>query len=563
MENPEVSLFDAILAASEGERLGSGVRLSERGAMGALAAATCVHVLSETFAGLPFHVMRVAPDGTKEPVPDNPFRVAIAGAPNDEMDGFVFGETLCAHLLTWGVCYAYIDYDLSGRALLWPIPPDRARIEVLETNQGTLDKVVLILIAGRWYALPPERMLVVTWLGFDGLRGYSPIRMAARNLGLSIAMEKFAERFFGAGAYVAGVVTHPKKLEPPTKARLRESLEHLHSGLERSHRFALLDDGMSFTQLQMPLEDLQLLESRSFARAEVAGLYRLTPDRVNVFEKSATYASLDAAEGRFVKDAIAPLALRFEAAINRQLLGTWSEDVARRNGGSILYGRFNLDGVLRGDPKVRAEVQEIRRRSGIQNANEIRAQEDWDPIPGAVGETYLWLENQRPADLPYPTSRGGTVAGAAAAPQQAQEGENASAQITPTAEPALRVVLAATWERVLRREGHALGRLLAANRDPSATPATLAAAWYQELSVESLAGELSVAFATYAAALGTDGGELVAAHALARAEVYRESRVRSARDGEHGSAAAELVHLEVEAAVQQLKPRLLALGRTQ
>jgi phage portal protein BeeE len=54
---------------------------------------------------------------------------------------------------------------------------------------------------------------------------------------------------------------------------------------------------------------------------------------------------------------------------------------------------FNVDGLLRGDAKSRAEALKIQRLNGIINANEWRALENLNPIEG--GDVYLTPLNMR------------------------------------------------------------------------------------------------------------------------------------------------------------------------
>jgi HK97 family phage portal protein len=78
--------------------------------------------------------------------------------------------------------------------------------------------------------------------------------------------------------------------------------------------------------------------------------------------------------------------VRIEQAFWRDLLTADEQDQG-------YYFRFNVDGLLRGDSKSRAEALKIQRQNGIINANEWRALENMNPIEG--GDVYLTPLNMR------------------------------------------------------------------------------------------------------------------------------------------------------------------------
>ena len=106
---------------------------------------------------------------------------------------------------------------------------------------------------------------------------------------------------------------------------------------------------------------------------------------VNDLEK-ATFSNIEHQSVNFVVHSLNPWLVRIEQAIWRDLLTP--EEQAEG-----YYTRFNVDGLLRGDSKSRAEALKIQRENGIINANEWRALENMNPIDG--GDVYLTPLNMR------------------------------------------------------------------------------------------------------------------------------------------------------------------------
>jgi phage portal protein BeeE len=70
-------------------------------------------------------------------------------------------------------------------------------------------------------------VLHVPGFSFDGLCGYSPAKVLARSLGLTIATTDFGARFFGSGANMGGVLTHPGVLSKEAKSQAQDQIHEL------------------------------------------------------------------------------------------------------------------------------------------------------------------------------------------------------------------------------------------------------------------------------------------------------------------------------------------------
>jgi phage portal protein BeeE len=68
----------------------------------------------------------------------------------------------------------------------------------------------------------------------DGLVGWSIIKLAKENIGLSLAAENSGSTFFGNSSLPSGVLETPNKMTPEAIKNLRESWEGLHQGRKES-----------------------------------------------------------------------------------------------------------------------------------------------------------------------------------------------------------------------------------------------------------------------------------------------------------------------------------------
>lgn len=369
----------------------SGKAVTERSAMQMTAVYSCVRILSEAVAGLPLHLYRYTPDGSKVKAVDHPLYLLLHDEPNPEMSSFVFRETLMTHLLLWGNAYAQIIRNGKGEVVaLYPLMPNRMSVDrdkhgqLYYTYTRASDEAKTM--TGTTVLLPPSDVLHIPGLGFDGLVGYSPIAMAKNAIGLAIATEEYGAKFFANGAAPSGVLEHPGTIKDPS--RVREAWMSQFGGSANSGKVAVLEEGMKYTPISISPEQAQFLETRKFQINEIARIFRIPPHMVGDLEKSS-FSNIEQQSLEFVKYTLDPWVIRWEQSIQRALL---RPEEKRR-----YFAKFNVEGLLRGDYQSRMNGYAVARQNGWMSANDIRELENLDRIPAeAGGDLYLVNGNMLP-----------------------------------------------------------------------------------------------------------------------------------------------------------------------
>lgn len=358
----------------------AGVAVTEDTALTFSAVWACVSVISRTIAALPWLVFERTLQG-RMPV-DGAVRWLLQHRPNPEMTAFSFRETLMLHVLTWGNAYAEIQRDLAGRVVaLWPISPDRVCIE---RDEVTKELVYRVRGGnGEWVPLAPADVLHLHGMGFDGIYGYSPIRMAARSLGLGIAQDVFGAAFYANGTVFGQLVEMPAGLSPE-QIKDAEGYLNERAGPSKAFRAKVAPSGVKVHQLSMPLTDAQFLESRKFSINEVARWFGVPPHKIGDLERS-TNNNIEHQGIEFVIDAIVPWAVRLEQEANGKLFG------ARAQG--RVYTKLMTGALMRGDAKSRGEFYRTMLQLGVMTVNEVRELEDLNGI-GSAGDVHLVQLNQ-------------------------------------------------------------------------------------------------------------------------------------------------------------------------
>lgn len=407
----------------------SGVAVDERLALTYAAVYAAVRVIAESVAQLPIGVYGHIANG-KAPRFDHPAYRLLNVAPNDDMAAFTFRETLTSHVCTWGNGYAEIERTGGGNPVaLHPLRPDRVKpkrigrrlvYDVTRENGGqpdTLDSADVLHVAG---------------LGFDGVQGYSPIRMHRNAIGHGMAAETYSARFFGNGARPGGIIKVPGPLNEVAAKKLRQSYEAMHAGPDAAHRVAIFDDGADFQELGINPEDSQLLATRKFSVTEIARIFRVPPHMIGDLER-ATFANIEQQSLDFLIFSLMPWLVRWEQEVRRKLFMPSEEN---------LFAQHQTSALLRADTKSRYEAYAIARQWGWMSANDVREAENENPLPDSQGDIYLVPMN---------------MASAKAIPDAAEKVAQAN-----------RGVLLDAARRMLRKE-------IAAARKAAAQPATFRA----------------------------------------------------------------------------------------
>ena len=365
-----------------------GKNVSEQSALEYSALFACVRILSETLAYLPLHFYRRLEPRGKERAANHSLYYLLHDAPNPEMTSFIWRETMQGHLATWGNAYSEIKFGNNGQVEeLWPLRPDKVQIE---RRRGKLYYIYeLPEKVGKLVPIPAYKMLHIPGLGYDGIKGYSPVSLFRQAIGMGLSVEEYGARFFGTGGKPGGVLRHPGKMKEESKKSLRKQWEELHGGLTNQHRTAILEEGMEYQQIGIPPEDAQFLATRLFQKREMASIYRIPPHMIADLER-ASFSNIEHQGIDFVVHTMGPWLRRWEQTLAFKLL--LGEEKKR------YFAEFLVEGLLRGDTQTRYQAYATARQWGWLSANDIRELENQNPLPDEQGDIYLVPMNMIPAD---------------------------------------------------------------------------------------------------------------------------------------------------------------------
>lgn len=384
-ENPRTS-WDRIFEVPE-TYTGRGV--TQYSALQSMAVWACVRVISNNVAMVPFETLTV--DGTNlERTPSHYCWRLFQNYANPYQTGFRFRRMMQAWLLLWGNAYAEIELNGRGQVVnLWPWRPDRVQVwseslgnppEIPSGSQrddGTGIFYTYTRNNGQMVTLPSHYVLHLRGLELDGYLGLSPIACGRQSISLDQASLEYGARFFGNNGRPGGFLSMPTKLSPDGRKNLRESFEDLHRGLRGAHRIGLLEEGMKYTDVGVPPEDMQFLQTRQFQAIDIARLFGVPPHKIAELAR-ATFSNIEHQSIEFVSDCLKPWFRAWESEGEVQLLAD------RELGTTIL--RHDPSQLLVGDAKSQMEALSSGVTGGIYSPNEARGKLGMNAYDG--GDTF-------------------------------------------------------------------------------------------------------------------------------------------------------------------------------
>lgn len=384
LTSPKQWLIDFFGGGGESE---SGSVVNENSMLSISAVWCAVNFLASNVASLPCPVLKT--DGRQRIKQKSHYlhqRLNVTA--NPEMTAMVWRETCIYYQSFWGTALSLIVRDGQRQVSeLWPIHPDR--VSRVFRKRGKL-KYDITMTDGTQKTFDQDRIFRVPGLGY-GVLGMSMMEHSRDSMGLMLAMRSFANLFFKNGSNMGVVFEHPTSLGEKAHANLTRSLAKAYSGLGKSHKAMVVEEGMKVQKLGVDPEKSQLLDGRKFSVTDVARWFNLPPHVLKDLSNS-NYSNMQQQSLELITYSFRPWFVRLEQSYEAFLL----RDFERKT----MSVRHNANALMRGDEQSRGEYYRMRFGTGSITPNEIRMLEDENPIEEPwADQTYLQLNLVPTKDL--------------------------------------------------------------------------------------------------------------------------------------------------------------------
>ncbi len=205
------------------------------------------------------------------------------------------------------------------------------------------------------------------------VRGVSRVDAMKDALGLGLALDSYAQRFFGQGASGNYALVTPATLTEEQAKALAKSVDARHGGWRKAHKTMVLHSGLDIKDIGVNPEESQLLDSRRMFIEDLCRIWNIPSHMMNL-PGTQTYSSIEATQIEFVTHTLRPYVAIIENTLSTLL------QVYPNGAGAFL--EFNMNALLRGDVQSRFTAYSQGIQAGILTANDARVAEGLSKIDG-------------------------------------------------------------------------------------------------------------------------------------------------------------------------------------
>ncbi len=432
------------------QRSASGVAVNENTSLMFSPWFAGVNLIADSEFILPFNVYQTGDSG-KELLPQHPLHDLLNVQANTYQSAVDFRHLMTTWALNYGNAYAEIERNASGQPIaFWFIPANRVIPRVLTVNGDLLSPDMaagnvlmtvydIAIPTGGFTRIIGENMIHLKFLSTNGVTGKNTSYLFRDTIGLGLAQEQYANRYFSNNARPGGALKVAGKLNPQDVQAIKKEWHEQHGGLSNVDRVALLQNGMDWVNMSNDPEAAQLIASRTFSIIDVCRILRIKPHMLGILEKSS-YSSIEAQNIEFVTYTMLPWLRKWESEMQ-------GKSLTQEERGSGIFVQHDTTELLRGDTNSMYSAFAIGRQWGWLSANDCRRKLNLNAI--ANGDVYLEPLNMVEAGkqpMPTPTA---TPAAPTAMPMMDDSGDRNQRAIIQTT---YRSLLADVCGRIVRRE---------------------------------------------------------------------------------------------------------------
>jgi len=355
----------------------------------------CIRILADAVGKLPLKIYQDK-EG-KQSAAGHYLAPLLKIRPNPWMSSRDFFKALEVQRNTHGNAYAWLDIPRRGRnagKVQGIYPLDSTKVEIWVDDIGLLPgkgKMWYIYRdnKGTEYKIKPDEILHFKGLTFDGIIGMTPLETLKDTIENAGAASKFLNNSFKTGMQTKGIIHYVGDLDKKAENTFREKFEQMASGLKNANRVALLPIGYQYQPISIKLTDAQFLENTELTIRQIAAAFGVKMHQLNELTR-ATHTNVEHQQREFYIDTLMDILTGYEQELTYKLF----TDQELEEG---YYIKFNVNAILRADPKTRYEAYRSAIQSGFMTPNEVRALEELEPKEG--GDRLLINGNMMPIEM--------------------------------------------------------------------------------------------------------------------------------------------------------------------
>lgn len=349
----------------------------------------CKNILGDDVAKMPFQMFARNGKAVEHVAPDALLRnmaYLLEIQPNRWMTPFIFKKTVMEWLLFWGNAY------------IWE-PPQRYRELFILSSSVTFPKLdkkgnlyyETTFPNGKHDEIPAVEIMHLMINSTNGRSGRSVLEYARETFGRQLATKETQSQVQGHGLKASAYIEVNSTLDKEGRERVREAYTE---SLESPGGLAVFDNKINkFDTIQMKLTDAQFLEGIQANDVDVINFFGVPAYKLNMGKEA--YNSNAQQDLDYLKSTLDPYLVQWEQAARLK----WLSQAEQGNS----YFKFIRESLLRTDAKTRAELHEVKIRSGQESPNEARESDDMSGYE--LGDYFYMTSNNQKIGEPANVSK--------------------------------------------------------------------------------------------------------------------------------------------------------------
>lgn len=380
LNNPNKSISDLDLDFFGGVKSESGETVNENTSLKSAAVYRADRIIRDTIASLPLNVFERSSNGSKSIAIDHDVNYLLEKEPNTLQTSFNFRDIMQGSMTMKGNAIAVIHRDGIKPAKLEWISQDAVEAKVKDFKayyyiHRTEDQVDQV---------KGSEIIHIPNYTQNGFWGLGTLDVAAEAIGSSLGQQNFSNRLIKNNAQPSTVLISKGSQTADQKAQNKANWQQVH-GSGKHGGVAVLDGDWDLKTFTITPEQAQLLESKKFGVIEIARFFGVQPHLLFELDR-ATYSNIEHQGIDFVTHTVRGIVKRWEQELNRKL---FTEDEKKKG---KYFCKFNINGLMRGDAKSRAEYYKMLFEMASIKPTEIRDLEGWN-IDDAANEYFIASNN--------------------------------------------------------------------------------------------------------------------------------------------------------------------------
>ncbi len=201
-------------------------------------------------------------------------------------------------------------------------------------------------------------------------RGQGTLKAASLPFDILNFAQEYNRNFFFNSAIPSMVFTTDQKISEQTVKRFLNQWQASFGGRGKSNKIAFLGNGMKVDKVTMAAKELDFIEQMKLMRDDVLAVFKV-PKTVLGLTDDVNKANAEATTSAFMERVITPRMRKFVETLNEFFVPMWDE---------MMFLDFTDPAPEDVDMKLKRYAS--GRQYGWLTANEIRAEENLEPLPG-------------------------------------------------------------------------------------------------------------------------------------------------------------------------------------